>query len=73
MIDNGRMLMYTLIMATKKKRPGRPSVPPSKKRSSLFTVRVTDGEFRKVSARAEASDMTVSSYVAQLIKQDLEG
>lgn len=70
--DSGEKLGYTLIVATKQKRPGRPSIPPAKRRSIYLTVRVTAGEFRKLSARAEASDMTVSSYGAQLIKQGLE-
>jgi len=64
--------MYTFTMTTRKRKPGRPAVPPTKRRSSVVIVRITDREFKKVLARAEASDMTVSTYVAQLIKQDLE-
>ena len=65
--------MYTLIMVTKKKRPGRPFLPKADRRSSTIIVRITDRQFVGLSKRAQAVDKTVSSYVAELIKQDLEG
>lgn len=65
--------MYTITMAPEELRLGRPSIPRTKRRSSVVNVRITDREFKRLSLKAKKAKLTVSTYVAELIKRDLEG
>ncbi len=53
-----------------KRRPGRPSIPPSEKRTTQVSFYVTPDEKKKLEAKAEKDGLSLSAWV---VKRLLEG
>ena len=48
-----------------KRGPGRPEKKPHEKQSKAIAVRLTPGDWEKVSKRAKAEELTLSAYLRE--------